>query len=107
MRPRHMTADEMSETHAEGVVLSVRAHAGARRSELREGQDGVLRVSVTQAPEKGKANKAIIELLARELGLKKSQIELVAGQASPQKRFLIRGITPNELSQRLASALAT
>ena len=54
---------------------------------------GHLQVSVTQAPEKGKANRAIIALLADELGLRKSQFELVAGETSPQKRFLVREIT--------------
>ena len=96
-----MPVETKLEQHAEGVVLPVRAHAGARRSELRGGQDGVLRVSVTQAPEKGKANKAIVELLAHELGLKKSQIELIAGETSPQKRFLIRDVSLDELARRL------
>ena len=69
---------------------------------MRCGQDGVLRVSVTQVPEKGKANKAIVELLARELNVKKSQIMLIAGETSSQKRFLIRGISSDELANRLA-----
>ena len=59
----------------------------------------MLKVSVTQAPEKGKANKAVIELLAKKLGLKKSQIELIAGETSHQKRFLLREIKPDELAQ--------
>jgi hypothetical protein len=58
------------EQHTEGVVLPVRANPRGRRNELRIAEGGILRVSVTQAPEKGKANKAIIELLSRELGLK-------------------------------------
>jgi uncharacterized protein len=58
--------------HADGILLSVRAHAGAKRSELRSFQDGMLKVSVAQAPEKGKANKSIIELLCDALSLKKS-----------------------------------
>lgn len=90
-------------THENGVILPVRAHAGARRNELRAGDDGLLRVSVTQAPDKGKANKAIIELLSRELGLKRSQMELLAGQTAAQKRFLIRGISPQDLAGRLAA----
>lgn len=91
------------EQHAEGVVLSVRAHPGARRNELRVSEDGILRVSVTQAPEKGKANKAIIELLSRELGLKKSQIELITGETAQQKRFLMRGVSVEEVARRLSS----
>jgi hypothetical protein len=90
--------------HAEGTVLLVRAHAGARRNQLGGVQDGQLKVSVTAAPEKGKANQAIIALLARELSLKRSQLELLAGAASPQKRFLVRGVGREELAFRVAAA---
>ncbi len=45
--------------HAEGVILPVRAQPGSRRNELRGEQDGMLKVCVTQSPEKGKANKAL------------------------------------------------
>jgi uncharacterized protein len=93
------------EPHADGAILPVRAHPGARRNEIRDVQDGMLKVSVTQAPEKGKANKAVIELLAKKLGLKKSQIELIAGETSHQKRFLVRGVTPAELAERIRQVL--
>jgi uncharacterized protein len=95
------------EPHPDGTILSVKAHAGARRNEMKAGPAGSLQVSVTQAPEKGKANKAIIAQLAQSLGLRKSQMELLSGETSPQKRFLIRAITPAELSARIQSALAT
>jgi uncharacterized protein (TIGR00251 family) len=83
--------------HAEGTTLPVKAHAAARRNAVRGESDGALQVSVTQAPEKGKANKAIVALLAKTLGLRKSQIELLAGETNPHKRFLIRETTPEEL----------
>jgi uncharacterized protein len=94
------------ETHAEGTILPVRAQAGARRNGIKGIHDGVLQVMVTQAPEKGRANKAIIAVLAEALGLRKSQIELLAGETSPQKRFLVKAIIPNELLQRLKDLLA-
>jgi uncharacterized protein (TIGR00251 family) len=90
------------EPHPEGVILPVRAHPAARRNEVRGQQDGMLKVSVTQAPEKGKANKAIIECLAKNLGLKKSQIELLSGETSHHKRFLIRGLAVDDLAARFA-----
>lgn len=90
------------EEHPAGVVLPVRANAAARRNELRGEVGGVLRVSVTQVAEKGKVNKAIIELLSRAIGLKKSRIELVAGETSQQKRFLLRGSSVEEIARRLA-----
>jgi len=89
------------EPHADGTILPVRTHPGARRNEIRGVQDGMLKVSVTQSPEKGKANKAVIELLSKKLGLKKSQIELIAGETSHQKRFLVRGIEPTELARQV------
>jgi uncharacterized protein len=92
------------EPHPNGTILRVRAHPGARRNEIRGVQDGMLKVSVTQAPEKGKANKAVIELLSKKLGLKKSQIELLSGETSHQKRFLVREITTEELAARIERA---
>jgi hypothetical protein len=93
------------EPHAEGSILPVRAHAGARRNEIRGEHDGALRVAVTQAPEKGKANKAIAELLAKEIAVRKSQVELLSGETSAQKRFLVRGLSPEELSARLTDVV--
>jgi uncharacterized protein (TIGR00251 family) len=93
------------ETHPDGTILPVKAHAGARRNGIGRIQAGALQVSVTQAPEKGKANKAIIAVLAEELGVKKSQIELIAGEASQQKRFLVRGVAKELLAERIVVAL--
>lgn len=83
--------------HEEGVVLPVRAHPGARQSEIRGEHGRALKVCVTQAPERGKANKAIIVLLAKRLGIAKSRIELVSGDTSRDKRFLIRGVPPQDV----------
>jgi len=91
--------------HPEGTILPVRAQAGARKNEIRGVQDGMLKVSVTQAPERGKANKAIAALLAKALGFRKSQIELLAGQTSPTKQFLIRETTPDDLLPAIERAL--
>jgi len=77
-------------SHPEGVILTVHAHAGAKRNEVRGEQDDALKVCVTQAPEKGKANKAIRKLLADTFRIKVSQIELISGETSPRKKFLIR-----------------
>lgn len=95
------------ESHAAGTILPVRAQPGARRNEIRGEQDGMLKVCVTQVAEKGKANKALIEVLAKGLSLRKSQLELLSGETSSHKRFLIHDITPTELTATLARLLAT
>jgi uncharacterized protein YggU (UPF0235/DUF167 family) len=91
--------------HPEGVILPVKAQPGARAAGIRGEHGGALKVSVTQVAEKGKANVALALALADGLGLKRSQIELIAGETLPRKRFLIRGITQAELCERIAAAL--
>ena len=92
------------EPHAEGVILPVRAQPGSRKNELKGEQAGALKVAVTQVAEKGKANKAIIEVLCRTLKLRKSQVDLLAGELAAQKRFLVREITVEELAARIEQA---
>jgi uncharacterized protein YggU (UPF0235/DUF167 family) len=85
-----------------GVVLPVLARAGARRDAIAGERAGALLVSVTRPPEKGKANAAIQSLLAQALGYRPSQITLLTGQTSRQKRFLIAGASIRDLTERLA-----
>jgi uncharacterized protein (TIGR00251 family) len=87
--------------HAEGCVLPVRAQPGARRAGIQGEQNGALKVAVTAPPEDGRANAALAELLRDKLGLKRSQVELIAGQTSRDKRFLIRGLSGAELLAKL------
>lgn len=93
------------QSHPDGTVLPVRAQAGARRNEVRAIQDGALKVCVTQVPEKGKANKAIAEVLAKWLGVKKSQVELIAGETASHKKFLIRGAQMQDLAKLIEEKL--
>ena len=93
------------QTHPDGAILPVRAQPGARRNEVRGIQDGALKVCVTQAPEKGKANKAIAEVLAKWLGVRKSQIQLLSGETASQKKFLVREIAKEDLAERINARL--
>ena len=89
--------------HAGGTVLPVLAHAGAKRNAILGERAGALRVAVTAAPERGKANEAIQKLLAQTLDLKPGRISLISGATSRQKKFLLDGIEPDELKLRLAA----
>lgn len=90
---------------ADGVVLAVRGQPGARSAGLRGWQGEALKVAVTQVAEKGKANRAILDVLAHVLGLRRSQLELLAGEVSPHKQVLVRGITAGALEARIRAAL--
>jgi len=92
--------------HRRGVVLPVRAQAGARRSGILGTHDGMLRVAVTAAREKGRANQAIVAVLSDALGVPKSAIELVSGATSSQKRFLIVGGDADELETVIAQMVS-
>jgi uncharacterized protein (TIGR00251 family) len=92
--------------HDQGTILPVRAHAGARKSAIAGVHADSLRVAVSAPPEKGKANAAIQALLAETLGCKTSQIALLSGETSRQKRFLVVGIDPEEIRKRLSPWLA-
>ena len=86
-----------------GCLLPVLAQPGARKAGLLGEQAGRLKVAVTAPPEDGRANKALAEALRKALGLKRSQVELVSGATRREKRFLIRGLTGEELQARLAA----
>jgi uncharacterized protein (TIGR00251 family) len=90
------------EPHPEGVVILVRAQPGARQNGITGEHDGALKVAVTQAPEKGKANKALVSVIAKELGLKKSQVSLLSGKTSPRKKFLLSGCGDSEIRESLS-----
>ena len=94
----------LEETSA-GIVLPVKAQAGARRHGVVGEHAGLLKVAVTQAPEKGKANEAIMEVLADRLALKRSLLQLVSGATSSQKRFLVTGVSLDDLTQRIERLL--
>jgi len=88
--------------HAEGLVLPVRAQPGARRAGVQGERNGALKVAVTAPPEDGRANQALVELLREVLDVKRSQVELLSGQTSREKKFLIRGVGRAELEAKLA-----
>jgi uncharacterized protein (TIGR00251 family) len=91
--------------HAEGLVLPVRAQPGARRAGVQGEQGGALKVAVNAPAQDGRANQALLEALREALGLKRSQVELLAGQTGRDKRFLVRGVPRAELERRLAALL--
>src|SRR5436309_11939047 len=88
--------------HPEGVILPVRAQPNARKAGVLGEQAGALKVAVTAPPEDGRANKALLEVLREALGVKRSQLELLSGATSREKRFLVRNVTKAELAARVA-----
>lgn len=66
-----------------------------------DGEDGTLmKVRVTTVPEKGKANKALIALVAKSLGIPKSTVSIASGDTSQKKILRIDG-DPEDLIKKL------
>jgi uncharacterized protein (TIGR00251 family) len=90
----------------EGAVLKVRLRPAAPRAGLvGEHGDGSLKATVRAAPERGRANEELLALLAEALDLPRGAVELLAGEASREKRVRFRGVAAEDLRGRLARAL--
>lgn len=88
--------------------VRLRVSPGAARAAVvgRHGPtaDAVWKVRVTAAPERGKANEAVLALLAETLSVPRSCVTLVSGGGSRDKIVELAGIEPTEIERRLAAA---
>ena len=64
-------------------------------------QDGTVKVYVTAAPEKGRANKAVVEAIARCLRVPKGAVSIVSGERSRMKLLAVEGLSEAEVRRRL------
>lgn len=85
-----------------GTRLELRVKPGARRSAIVGVHGGALKVAVPAAPEKGKANRAVLDLLGEALGLPPSALVLLSGAASRNKAVLVP-LPPAEVAARLGA----
>lgn len=77
---------------ADGVLIPVKVVPGGSRDRIAGVLDGALKINVAAPPEKGKANKAVIALLARTLGVRKNQLAVVAGPTTARKTISVEGV---------------
>ncbi len=97
-----MEREDRLELAADGgkTQLRLRVKPGARHREIRGVRAGALEVSVTAPPERGRANRAVLELLAEVLGVAPSRIELVRGHAGREKTIRVP-LPPETVRERL------
>ena len=97
---------EFKITKAEGgSAFAVRVVPRARKTEIVGLQGNALKVRLTTPPVRGAANKALIELLAKHLDVRPSQIEIAAGKTSRNKMICVLDLLPAEVEARLAEAI--
>jgi uncharacterized protein len=84
------------------VRLSIKVVPGAARDEIAGWLGDALKLRVSAAPERGKANAAVEALLARALALPRGAVRVVAGETSARKTVEIDGASEEEIRARLA-----
>jgi len=85
----------------EGVIFPVKVVPGSSRTDVVGPFGEMLKIKVSAAPERGKANQCLLRFLAQRLGLKKSAIRIIAGQTSTVKQILVSGISAEMLLEKL------
>lgn len=64
--------------------------------------DGRLRIQLAAPPVEGEANAALLLFVARQLGVSRSAVSLLSGEASKRKRVLVRGLAVDTVREGLA-----
>jgi len=83
--------------------LHVRVTPRASHNEVGGFTDGVLYVKVAALPDRGKANKELIDYLSTILDIKKSSLHLLKGHTSRNKVIAVDGLSLESIIQRISA----
>jgi uncharacterized protein len=83
--------------------LSIKVQPNAGRNEVVALNDGVWKIKIAAQPDKGKANKELIEFLSDTLGVRKDSITILKGETSHNKILAIIGVKPEEVKAALSA----
>ena len=99
-----MPADALELSPEDGgksVRLRLRVSAGASRRRVLGVHGGALKLSVKAPPEKGRANKDVVSLVAETFGLAPSDVTILSGETSPDKVVKL-ALAPRAAAERYA-----
>ena len=89
----------------DGILVRVKAVPGSSRNRVQGALGDHLKVQVSAAPEAGKANAAIVELLAELFEVPRSAVRLESGASNPRKSFKVQGVTDSVFARPELSVL--
>jgi uncharacterized protein (TIGR00251 family) len=88
--------------HKDGVVFIAKiVPSSSGQTRICGLLDEMLKVKVSAAPEKGKANQCLIKFLAKQLGVKKNAVSIISGTTSPVKHVMVSGMPADTLLKKL------
>jgi len=86
------------------LLLRVKVQPKASNNEFCELLGERLKIRITAAPTDGKANQQLLQFLAKQFKVSKSQVHLLSGESSRDKRFMI--IAPTQIPAELANVVS-
>lgn len=86
-----------------GVEFQAKIVPGASRDRIAGVLGDALKIAVAAPPEAGKANRAIVHLLAGVLHVRRQAVQIVSGEAQPRKRIRVAGLSAEQVRQRLTA----
>jgi len=97
--------EHLFQASSSGVILRVYVQPKARRAQIIGLHADRLKLAVTEPPDKGKANAAVVELIAETFKVAPSRVSLVRGDTSRQKDIAIHGVALNDAITLLRNLL--
>jgi uncharacterized protein (TIGR00251 family) len=83
------------------VVFTVKVVPGSSRMEIAGLLNGMIKIKLSAAPEKGKANKQLVDFLAKQLGVRSKGVSIISGHRTAIKRVQVSGIEAQRIVQIL------
>ena len=74
----------------DGYIINLKISPNASKNEIIKTDDGIFKIKITAQPVDGKANKALIEFLSKNLKVPKTSIEILKGHSGKEKTLLVR-----------------
>jgi uncharacterized protein len=94
-------ADLKIETISDGVVFTAKVVPGSSKTALAGLYDGMVKIKIAAAPEKGKANECLVEFLSKQLGIPKKYVTVTSGTISPVKKIQVMGLSAAAFMEKL------
>lgn len=96
MQPRP-PASHAPSTPTDHTMLLVKVVPGAKRDQISGMLGDRVKIRVAAPPEDGRANEAVCAVIARTLGIRERQVEIVSGRTHPEKTVRIEGMSGREV----------
>ena len=84
-----------------GIVFEIKVIPGSSKTAVSGLLGEKIKIKISAAAEKGKANKCLIEFLSKKLGVKKNAIRIISGQTSTLKRLQVSGLSTEQMLKKL------